>query len=130
MQAAKPLARSRTAPALKCSTGARAAMVCSLLLLAPHPASAFSDSDFCVVAQQLATATQADVCVWIDRQTRNAGMAVTCDRKTVEFTRFTYAPAASMDPAWRERKTADWSALHCASPVWKEAIRNGWKVLL
>jgi hypothetical protein len=111
----------------------RRALAPALVLLAAAatatPASAFEDREFCVVARQLAIAAEKDIGVWIDRTTRNAGMAVSCDRKTVEFTRFTYAPSASMDQAWKARKTADWNAVHCASPVWNEAIRNGWKVV-
>ena len=83
-----------------------------------------------MLAQQLAIAAEKDVGVWIDRVTRNAGMAVTCDRKTVEFTRFTYAPSASMDEAWKASKSADWNATHCSSGVWGEAIRGGWKIVL
>ena len=112
-------------------------VACCLLLFIAHaagtsvaPALAFDDREFCVVAQQLATAAEKDIGVWIDRQTRNAGMAVSCDRKTVQFTRFTYAPSASMNAAWKERKGADWSSVHCNSPVWKEAIASGWKVVL
>jgi hypothetical protein len=91
---------------------------------------AFEDREFCVVAQQLAIAAERDVGVWLDRVTRNAGMAVACDRRTVQFTRFTYAPSASMDQAWKERKAADWNAIHCGSSVWKDAVRNGWKIVL
>lgn len=109
---------------------AHGAMGCICLFTSMAPALAFSDREFCIVAQQLVAATQADVGVWIDRQTRNAGMSVSCDRRTVEFTRFTYQPSASMDQAWRERKAADWNAVHCASPVWNEAVRNGWKIVL
>jgi hypothetical protein len=101
-----------------------------LMLTTAAPAPAFNDREFCVVAQQFAIAAEKDVGVWIDRVTRNAGMAVACDKKTVEFTRFTYAPSASMDQAWKERKGADWSAVHCGSAVWNEAIRNGWKIVL
>jgi hypothetical protein len=103
--------------------------VCCLLLGAA-PAAALDDRDFCVLAQQLAIAAEKDVGVWIDRVTRNAGMAVSCDRKTVEFTRFTYAPSSSMNDAWKQSKAADWSATHCSSRVWGEAIRGGWKVVL
>jgi hypothetical protein len=102
----------------------------SCLLNAPHPALALDDRDFCVLAQQLAIAAEKDVGIWIDRVTRSAGMAVFCDRKTVEFTRFTYAPSSSMNDAWKASKTADWNATHCSSPVWGEAIRGGWKVVL
>ena len=91
---------------------------------------ALNDKDLCVLAQQLAIAAEKDIGVWIDRVTRNAGMAVSCDRRTVQFTRFTYAPSASMNEAWKERKAADWNAVHCNSPIWKEAIATGWKIVL
>jgi hypothetical protein len=107
------------------------AVMSSLLLLATAaPALAFDDREFCVVAQQFAIAAEKDVGVWLDRVTRNAGMAVACEKKTVEFTRFTYAPSAAMDQAWKERKGEDWNAVHCGSAVWNEAIRNGWKIVL
>jgi hypothetical protein len=104
--------------------------VLACFLTGPPPASALDDRDFCVLAQQLAIAAEKDVGVWIDRVTRSAGMAVSCDRKTVEFTRFTYAPSSSMNEAWKQSKAADWNATHCSSPVWGEAIRGGWKVVL
>lgn len=94
------------------------------------PAAAIDDKDFCVVAQQLAVASEKDVGVWVDRVTRNAGMFVTCDKRLVEFSRFTYASSASMNADWKQRKGADWSASHCGSAIWNEAIREGWKVVL
>ena len=94
------------------------------------PALALDDKEFCVSAQQLAIAAEKDVGVWIDRVTRNAGMVVSCDRKTVQFTRFTYAPSASMNDAWKASKAADWNAVHCNSRIWNEAIANGWKIVL
>ena len=100
------------------------------LLIGAAAASALDDRDFCVVAQQLAVAAEKDIGVWIDRVTRSAGMLVLCDRKTVQFTRFTYAPSASMNDTWKQSKTADWSATHCSSPVWGEAVRGGWKIVL
>ena len=71
---------------------------------------------------------ERDVGVWIDRSTRNGGMGVFCERKSVEFWHFTYAASASMDEAWRRRKSSDWNAKQCASPTWGDAIRHGWKV--
>jgi hypothetical protein len=122
---ARPLRNARRRAAL-----AAASLCGSVALVAPAPASAFDDREFCVVAQQFAIAAEKDVGVWIDRTTRNAGMRVVCDQRTVEFTRFTYAPAAAMDEAWKGRKSDDWNATHCASRVWSEAIRNGWKIVL
>ena len=100
-------------------------------MLAPSPpAFAFDDSDFCVAAQQLAVAADKDVGVWVDRVTRSAGMIVSCDKKTVEFRRFTYTPTVAMDGAWKERKAAEWNGTHCSSRLWAQAIRNEWKVEL
>ena len=94
------------------------------------PALAFDDRELCVAAQQIAIAAEKDVGLWIDRVTRNAGMAVSCERKQVKFERFTFAPSASMNEAWRERNAAEWNATYCNSPIWTDAIRNGWKIVL
>lgn len=101
-----------------------------LLLATTVPAAAFDDEDFCAAARQLAVAADRDVGVWIDRKTRNAGIEVTCERKRVEFRRFTYNPASTMDGAWQASKVAEWSGMQCASPLWRQAIRNNWKVAL
>jgi hypothetical protein len=88
------------------------------------------DADFCIMAQQLATAAKSDIGLWTDRVTRNAGMVVSCNTKVVTFRRFTYASTASMDEAWKEKKSGEWNAAHCGSPLWRDAIRNGWKIVL
>lgn len=102
----------------------------ALPLAAPSSAIAFDDSDFCVAAKQVAVAAEKDVGVWIDRVTRSAGIIVFCDKKVVEFRRFTYTPSAAMDAAWKERKTAEWNGTQCASRLWSQAILNDWKVAL
>ena len=87
-------------PAIRSATRVRPIGVAAIelglaccLLLGMAPALALDDKEFCVSAQQLAIAAEKDVGVWIDRVTRNAGMVVSCDRKTVQFTRFTYSPS-------------------------------------
>ena len=99
-------------------------------LIALGPAAAVDDKAYCVAARQLALAAESDVGLWIDKATRNAGMSVSCERRMIEFTRFTYAPSASMDDAWKQRKAAEWTAAYCANPVWSEALRSGWKIVL
>lgn len=94
------------------------------------PATAFEDEDFCTTAKQLAAAAEGDVGVWLDRRTRNAGIRVACDRKLVEFLRFTYSPSSAMDGAWKAAKAAEWNGMQCASPLWADAIGNDWKVAL
>ena len=99
------------------------------LLLCPA-AHAFDDRDFCSAAKQLAIAAEQDVGHWLDRSTRNGGMGVWCDRKMVEFKRFTYASSTSMTNDWKARKAVEWNAAQCGSPLWGEAVRQGWKVEL
>jgi hypothetical protein len=96
----------------------------------PLPVQAFSDADFCSAAKQLAAAAEQDVGVWLDRVTRNGGMGVWCDRKIVEFKRFTYATTASMTNEWKARKLAEWNSSQCGGALWAEAIRQGWKIQL
>ena len=102
----------------------------AILSPALSPAFAFDDREFCLATQLLAIAADKDVGLWIDRVTRNAGMVVSCERKFVEFKRFVYPSSASMNEAWRERNAAAWNATHCKSPIWSDAIRNGWKIVL
>ncbi|HWB44084.1 MAG TPA: hypothetical protein VG900_01485 [Hyphomicrobiaceae bacterium] len=95
-----------------------------------RPALAIDDRDFCEVAKRVAAASAQDIGNWTDRVTRNAGMVVTCEKKRVEFRRFTYEPSSAMTADWKARKATDWNATHCASAVWKDAILNGWKIVL
>jgi hypothetical protein len=86
--------------------------------------------DFCVAAQQLEIAAARDVGIWVDRVTRNAGMRVVCDKKLIEFTRFTYIGSSSMTESWKAARASEWNAFHCNNPLWNDAIANGWTVLL
>jgi hypothetical protein len=106
------------------------AMIVASVVALGGPAVAFDDTDFCVAVKQLAAAADGDVGVWVDRKTRNAGVAVACDRKLVEFRRFTYSPSSSLDGAWKAGKAAEWNGTYCASPLWAQAIRNNWKIAL
>ena len=99
-----------------------------VLLAVSTPARALDDRDFCAAAKQFAIAAEQDIGLWLDRATRNGGMEVWCDRRVVVFKRFTYAPAASLTVDWKARKAVEWNSAHCGSPLWGEAIRQGWKV--
>ena len=101
------------------------ALGCTLPFPAAH---AFDDRDFCSAAKQFAIAAEQDVGHWLDRTTRNGGVGVWCDRKTVEFKRFTYAASASMNNEWKARKAAEWNAAQCGSRLWAEAIGQGWMI--
>jgi hypothetical protein len=101
-----------------------------LPLALPVPAHAFDDKQFCAAVQQVAIAAEKDIGIWTDHTTRNAGMRIACDRKLVEFIRFTYAASTSMTADWRTTKSSEWNAGQCSSSLWREAIDNGWKIVL
>jgi ABC-type transporter MlaC component len=102
----------------------------SLALAMPASSHAFDNKQFCQAVQQVVIAAEKDIGIWLDRVTRNAGMRTVCDQKLVEFMRFTYAASASMTADWRTAKSAEWNAGHCSSSLWREAIDNGWKIVL
>ena len=104
--------------------------VIALTLAMPSVAHAFNDKQFCAAVKQVATAAEKDVGIWIDRVTRDAGMSTACDLKLVEFVRFTYAASASMTAQWRTAKSLEWNDGQCSSSLWREAINNGWKIVL
>lgn len=108
----------------------RAFLVLPLALGLADSAAAFDDQDFCTVARQMASASERDIGTWIDRTTRNAGMQVACEAKAVEFLRFTYDTASTMDAAWKARAGEGWNGWVCASALWREAVLNGWTVTL
>ena len=102
----------------------------AIVLATPSTALAFDDQQFCAAAKQLAIAAERDIGIWIDRVTRNAGMVVACDRKAVEYTRFTYIATPSMTVHWKAAKGSQWNAAHCNNPLWREAVDNGWTIAL
>jgi hypothetical protein len=98
--------------------------------LAATQVVAFDHQDFCIAVKQLTAAAEGDVGVWIDRTTRNAGMRVDCAKKEVEFVRFSYIPSASMTDTWKAARVLEWSTTRCGSSLWKDAIDNGWSIVL
>jgi hypothetical protein len=102
----------------------------AILLATLVPALAFEDKELCVAAQQLAIAANRDIGIWIDRVTRNAGVVVACDSKAVEFTRFAHVASASMTDHWRAAKASEWNSAQCNSLFWRQAIDNGWAIVL
>src|SRR2546423_266386 len=84
------------------------------------PAVAFDDKEFCAAVQQFAFAATQDVGLWLDRTTRNGGMAVFCDERMVEFRRFTYVPSDLMNESWRQREAEGFNSARCNNSIWKD----------
>ena len=96
------------------------------VLACASAAAAFDHEQFCQATSQFARSTRINVGTWIDRTTRNDGVEVFCDRKIVHFKR--YSSARSINDAWKQSKTEEWSSGTCTSNMWREAIDNGWLV--
>jgi hypothetical protein len=97
------------------------------LALAPPPAAAFDDEQFCVAAKQVLKAAAGDVGTWTDRLTRHDGIDIGCDLKTVHFKRF-YKSASAPSTAWMEKQAEIWESAYCGRSLWREAVENGWVV--
>jgi hypothetical protein len=105
-----------------------AAAVAAAALTASGPSLAFDDQQFCVAAKELVRAIAGDVGTWTDRFTRNDGVEVGCDLKTVHFKRYSKAPASSLSEAWKEQQAEAWESAYCTRSIWREAVENGWVV--
>lgn len=93
-----------------------------------QPSAAFDDEQFCVAAKQFVRSAAGDVGTWTDRFTRNDGVEIGCDLKTVHFKRFYNAPASAITEAWKERQAETWESAYCRRPLWSDAVGNGWVV--
>lgn len=102
-----------------------AAGVALTFAIAGH-ASAQPD-DICAAATLHAKVSNAEVGVWLDRQTRHDGIEVVCRIRTVQFTRFLNVRTPEKD--WWDRKAKEWSSVNCANQMWRIAIEDGWVIL-
>lgn len=99
----------------------------AVALLATGAADAALDHDqFCKAMIESARVGNRDVGRWVDRNTRDDGVEVLCDIRTVNFKRFVKAGSDALTPAWKQQKEQEWSSIACSSSVLREAIDGGW----
>src|SRR5262245_20792506 len=108
-------------------SAARGAAAGILVSLACASAAAAQPDDMCAAATLHAKVSNAEVGVWLDRQTRHDGIEVVCRIRTVQFTRFLNVRAPEKD--WWDRKAKEWSSINCANQMWRIAIADGWVIL-
>jgi hypothetical protein len=98
------------------------------LALASVQAPAFDDAQFCIAAKEFVRSAAGDVGTWTDRFTRNDGVEIGCELKTVHFKRYSKAPASALRDEWKERQAANWESGTCSRWMWRDAVENGWVV--
>jgi hypothetical protein len=91
-------------------------------------AAAAQPDDICAAATLHAKVSNAEVGVWLDRQTRHDGIEVVCRIRTVQFARFLNVRGAP-EKDWWARKAKEWSSINCANQMWRIAIDDGWVIL-
>jgi hypothetical protein len=99
------------------------------LTMAPLPAVAFDENEFCTTVTNIARRINARAGRWLDRSTRHDGVEVDCGVKTLEAKRFLKAEPDEMREGWEARKQRVWNATYCNNEGWREAIDGGWSVI-
>jgi hypothetical protein len=99
------------------------------LTMAPLPAVAFDEDEFCTTVTDIARRMHARAGRWLDRSTRHDGVKVDCGLKTLEAKRFLKADPDDMRAGWEARKQRDWNVTYCNNEGWREAIDDGWSVI-
>ncbi|KAB2918996.1 MAG: hypothetical protein F9K29_07175 [Hyphomicrobiaceae bacterium] len=77
--------------------------------------------------QEIARVRNADAGRWLDRNTRDDGVELLCEIRTVNFKRF-LTRSSTLQPGWESRKQEEWNRAHCSNVLWREAIDNGWNI--
>ena len=94
-----------------------------LLLVVPSPA--FSESEFCEMLSGFAVTLNAANGAMIDAITRNEGMAVSCDRKNIDFKK-SVALTSSELYARRSGIEKKWNQHYCTNKEWAPVFAAGW----
>ena len=99
------------------------------LTMAPLPAIAFNEDEFCTTVTDIARRMHARASRWLDRSTRHDGVEVDCGLKTLEAKRFLKVDPDDMREGWEVRKQRAWNVTYCNNEGWREAIDGGWSVI-
>jgi hypothetical protein len=99
------------------------------LTLAPQPALAFDQEEFCIAVTDIVHRMNVRKGRWLDRTTRHDGVELDCEAKTLEAKRFINADPDQMREGWEARKQREWNTAYCNHKTWREAIDNGWSII-
>lgn len=105
------------------SIGAAIAMAVSGAAL-----GALDNEQFCKAMTETARLGKSEVGRWLDRNTRDDGMDVLCDIRTVNHKRFVKFGPGTEGPAWKQRKQKEWDSIACTSVILREAVEAGWLI--
>ncbi len=99
-----------------------------VLLVVATPSLAFDDAAFCkMLTENLADANATKGTV-VDSITREDGMELSCDQKSVAYKRIITIDAAQMKPGWQAYEQKRYRAAMCRLEPWASAIVSGWTV--
>jgi hypothetical protein len=103
------------------------ALVFALVFAAsPVRAEEFTDDAFCAASTQAASNLKAEGPKWADQVTRNDGMTVDCEGKSVEFKKFLKLNAGDMQHGWEDQMQQAMNQTYCQDPAMALAMQHGW----
>ena len=88
--------------------------------------AALDNEQFCKAMSEISRLGNANVGTWLDRNTRDDGVEVICNIRTVNYKRFIQSKPVGQGADWRTRKQQEWNSTACSSPLLRDAIENGW----
>ncbi len=99
-----------------------------VLLVAATPSFAFDDAAFCKMLTESLAEANATKGTVLDLITREDGMALSCDQKSVAYKRVITIGAAQMKPGWQAYEQQRYRKAMCKLEPWSSAIVSGWSV--
>src|SRR5262245_43239385 len=75
--------------------------------------AALDNEQFCKAMLEISRLGSANVGTWIDRNTRDDGIEVICNIRTVNYKRFVKSNLAGQGADWRARKQREWNSIAC-----------------
>jgi len=86
------------------------------------------DAAFCKMLTNSAVKVNAEKGSMVDSITRNEGMEVSCDKKSVAFKKSLTVNASQMNDGWQARTDKRHNEGLCKLEDWAFAIKTGWTV--
>lgn len=65
----------------------------------------------------------------IDDMERSDGIDIDCESRVMDFKRAISVPLRQADKNWMQRKSSQWSVIHCKNDKTRNALADGWKIV-
>jgi len=88
------------------------------------------DAAFCKMLTVSAVKTNAEKGSMVDSVTRNEGMEVSCDKKSVAFKKSLTVHASQLEAGWLANAEKRHDEGMCSIEDWAYAVKTGWSIVV